>query len=85
VRDGIPVLLETEARTFPTKSSDFEHRSRSLIRPARLDPAARQALADIAGLPMVVRVARRACRAPPRGGSRRRSASSTPATHGVRR
>ena len=64
MRDGIPILLENEARTLSdTLNSKPEVRSMAftVLIPARLGSSRlpNKPLADIAGLPMVVRVAQR--------------------------
>eukprot|EP01036_Dinobryon_divergens_P044463 gene44463-59331_t len=59
VRDGIPVLLENEARTLTDEELE---RPFTVLIPARMASSRLpdKPLADIAGLPMVVRVAQRA-------------------------
>ena len=95
VRDGIPVMLESEARAAAgdddsTPPPDARPRlAFTVLIPARLASTRLpdKPLADIGGLPMVVRVARRARAvggAPRRGRRRRRRRSSPPArAHGV--
>ena len=85
VRDGIPVMLESEARalgreTGPTAAAGGPRRSGVtrfvVLIPARLASSRlpRKPLADLGGVPMIVRVARRAAR------SRARASWSPPMT-----
>ena len=78
VRDGIPVMLEAEARslgpeTAPTPPARRDaHVRRSSRRGSRRRACRGKPLADIGGVPMIVRVAQRAARSAARARRRRR-------------